>query len=207
MGGCMEFLSGYRRARLRLFEWRSCLEWEYKLLLALGFAALTGLAAQVVIFLPWTPVPITAQTFAVLVGAVVLGRHWGGVGQLIYVALGAIGVPWFYGMSGGYEHLLGASGGYLLGFVVAAWLVGYLSDTHPSTRRAPSLLGLFLLATVVIYGLGLLQLYAWLCAHSTPPTLLELLIKGVLPFLPGDILKAVLASGCAWAIVPKERFC
>ncbi|MHC1589264.1 MAG: biotin transporter BioY [Methermicoccaceae archaeon] len=200
-------VSGYRCARLKLFEWRCSLDWQYKLALAFGFAALTGLAAQVVIFLPWTPVPITAQTFAVLFGAVMLGKHWGGLSQSVYVALGVIGVPWFYGMSGGYEHLLGATGGYLLGFILAACVVGYLSDTYPTSRKGLSLLALFTLAIVIIYGLGLAQLYLWLSAYSTTPTLFELLAMGALPFLPGAILKVAFASGCAWAVLPKESFC
>jgi len=199
-------VSGYRHARLRLFEWRCSLEWQYKLALAFGFAALTGLAAQVVVFLPWTPVPLTLQTLPVLFGAVMLGRHWGGVSQTVYVALGIIGVPWFFGMSGGYEHVLGATGGYLLGFIAAAWLVGYLSDSYPRVRRGVPMLALFTLATLLIYALGLAQLYVWLSAYSSP-TLFELAAKGALPFLPWDILKAAVAAGCAWAVVPKERFC
>lgn len=203
----MHALQSYRCARFRLFRWRCSLEWEHKLALALGFAALTGIAAQVLIFLPWTPVPLTLQTLPVLLGAVVLGKHWGGASQALYVALGVTGVPWFTGMGGGYEHLLGASGGYLLGFVAAAWMIGYITDVRVGSRGLASMVALFLCGTLVIYCIGLVGLYMWLCAHSGAPTAIELFTKGVFPFLPGDVLKAVLAAMCAYAIVPKRSFC
>ncbi|MHC1624426.1 MAG: biotin transporter BioY, partial [Methermicoccaceae archaeon] len=162
----MEALSGYREGRLNLFKWRSSLSWRYKFALSIGFAGITGIAAQIMIILPWTPVPLTAQTFPVLVGAVLLGRSWGSVSQVLYVALGVLGVPWFFGMSGGYEHLLGASGGYLLGFIVAAWVIGYISDRYVLARRYIFMLMLFMVGMLIIYAMGLIQLYLWLYTFS-----------------------------------------
>ncbi|MFA4991708.1 MAG: biotin transporter BioY, partial [Candidatus Omnitrophota bacterium] len=90
-----------------------------KFILAFGMAGLTGILAQLRIMLPWTPVPITGQTLAVLLAGVLLGRSWGGISQVIYVVLGVAGIPWFNGFAGGYGVLLTPSGGYLLGFILS----------------------------------------------------------------------------------------
>jgi len=87
-------------------------------------ACVTGLLAQIKISLPWTPVPITGQTFAVLLTGVLLGRWWGGISQVIYVVMGVVGIPWFAGLSGGYSALIGPSGGYIIGFILAALFLG-----------------------------------------------------------------------------------
>ncbi|HJW88180.1 MAG TPA: biotin transporter BioY, partial [Dehalococcoidia bacterium] len=94
-------LSSYVDLRYRLFRSRDQAGLVYKVLLALGVAGLTGLAAQVRIPLPWSPVPITAQTFVVLLSGVMLGRWWGGASLALYAGLGALGVPWFNGWTGG----------------------------------------------------------------------------------------------------------
>ncbi len=195
-----------REARLRAFRWRVELATLHKVALAIGFACLTGLAAQLRVHLPWTPVPISGQTFAVLLGAVLLGRGWGGISQVFYVGMGAAGVPWFAGWGGGLGVLAGPTGGYLIGFVAAAFLVGHVVDRHPQARRLGGMLGLMLFAIfVVIYGLGLLHLYTWVSlVQNGPLGLWPLLQMGALPFAIGDLAKVLVAAVTASAIVPKR---
>ncbi|MCL0053110.1 biotin transporter BioY [Dehalococcoidales bacterium] len=107
----MEIVTTINRAKYRAFKWRYELSIPKKLVLALGFACLTGLVAQVKFPVPWSPVPITGQTFAVLLAGVLLGRWWGGVSMAIYAGLGFIGLPWF--AVGG---LASPTGGYIIGF-------------------------------------------------------------------------------------------
>ena len=94
-------LDKWRLARYQAFRWRYELSGVQKLGLAVGMAVLTGLLAQVRASLPWTPVPITGQTLAVLLAGVMLGRWWGGISQTIYLGLGIAGVPWFTDWQGG----------------------------------------------------------------------------------------------------------
>jgi biotin transport system substrate-specific component len=178
-----------------------------KIALALGMAALTGLAAQMRIPVPWSPVPITGQTCAVLLSGILLGRSWGGVSQALYVALGVVGVPWFSGWSGGVGALLGPTGGYLIGFILAAFLLGRTVDAVASGRRFVPLLGLVALADyVLIYIPGLVQLCMWLrFAKGEPVSLGSLLLMGCVPFLLGDALKILVAALVGTAIAPRDR--
>ncbi|MDP6779615.1 MAG: biotin transporter BioY [Candidatus Latescibacteria bacterium] len=195
----------YREAKHRLFRWPRELAVVQKVALALGFACLTGLSAQLKVYLPWTPVPVSGQTFAVLLGAVLLGRGWGGLSQVFYVGLGVAGVPWFAGWGGGAAVLVGPTGGYLLGFIAAAFLVGHVVDGYAGARRLPGMVGLMLFASfAVIYGLGLAQLYLWSSVvQGDSVGFWTLLQMGALPFLVGDLVKALVASAAASAVVPK----
>lgn len=199
-------LDNYREARVRAFRWRVELATLHKVALAIGFACLTGLAAQLRVYLPWTPVPVSGQTFAVLLGAVLLGREWGGISQVFYVGMGAAGVPWFTGWAGGVAVLAGPTGGYLMGFVAAAFLVGHVVDRHGPARRLGGMLGLMLFATfVVIYGLGLIHLYVWISlVQNGPVGLWPLLEMGALPFAVGDLAKVLVAAATASAVVPTK---
>jgi biotin transport system substrate-specific component len=201
-------INSYERARLQFFKWRYNTSVVNKFLLAFGLACLTGVLAQVKIFLPWTPVPITGQTFAVLLDGVILGRRWGGLSQAIYVLLGALGVPWFAGMKGGITALLGPTGGYLIGFIIAALFVGYVVDRYVKSRKLLPMLGVMLFANfAIIYGLGLLGLGIWLSlVKGSFPGIWKLLWMGAIPFILGDVIKAVLAAITATAILPKEKF-
>ena len=153
----------YFRARYLFFEWRYNLALLNKIALALGMACLTGLAAQIRIHLAWTPVPITGQTFAVLLSGVLLGRRWAGISMIIYAGLGFAGLPWFAGWSGGISVLLGPTGGYIVGFIFTALFIGYFTDTFINSRRFFPMLGIMLFANfVIIHGLGLVQLALWL---------------------------------------------
>ena len=115
-------VSSYFSARYQLFKGRSKLSVTYKLVLAFSMAVMTGLLAQVKMYFPWTPIPITGQVFAVLLAGVLLGKYWGGISQAIYLVLGILGIPWF---AGGYASIVGPTGGYIIGFVFAALFIGY----------------------------------------------------------------------------------
>jgi len=145
------------------------------------FTVLTALGAFVRIPLPFTPVPVTLQVFFVLLSAVVLGRK-AAISQALYLVLGAAGLPLFTGAAGGLAHLLGPTGGYLLGFAAAAWAVGSITSKYRNT--ADMILAL-LAGVAIIYAAGAVQL--GLLLHVGVARTLQL---GVLPFIVGDLLKA-----------------
>ncbi|MDI9610406.1 MAG: biotin transporter BioY [Archaeoglobales archaeon] len=189
--------------RSKFFRWRYEAEFEQKLLLALAFAMITGLCAQIRLYLPWTPVPITMQTFAVFLSALVLGKHWGGISQTLYVSLGFAGIPWFAGFKGGLAVLSGATAGYLFGFIVSAFFIGHLVDRYVGVRFFLTLLPILLFANfVMIYGLGLL----WLSLIFPNAGISELLMIGAVPFIPGDLTKILIVSAVGKVIMPKIAF-
>lgn len=171
-------------------------------ILVIAGAAFVGLAAQVAVPLPWTPVPVTGQTFAVLLTAAALGTWRGIASMLLYAALGLAGVPWFAGGSSAFQDgALVVSFGYVVGFVAAAALVGYLAE-RGATRTVLRTAGLMVLGNLVIYSIGA----TWLAAALDVP-LGRALELGVQPFLLGDALKVALAAGLfplAWRAV--DRF-
>lgn len=164
-----------------------------------GGAALIGLCAQLFVYLPGNPVPITGQTFAVLFVAAGLGFGRGVGATLLYAVAGVLGVPWFAEGSSG---LVSATFGYIIGFVLAAALVGYLAErgwtSNPLRTIAVMLLGSFAIYAVGVSWLKLATGMSW-------PTAVEL---GMTPFLVGDLLKALLAAGAfsaAWAIIRRRQ--
>lgn len=199
-------MNNYFEKRYSLFKWRSNTSLANKVVLAFLVACFTGIMAQVVIPLPWTPVPITLQTFAVLMAGIFLGRYWGGISMLIYLAVGLLGVPWLAGMSGGTEALLSASGGYLIGFILAALFLGYFVDRYVQSRKFLPMLGLMLFANfVLLYTPGLIQLSIWTqSATGVAPGIWELLLMGAIPFIAGDLLKIGGAAALTKVITPKQ---
>ncbi|MBI4282008.1 MAG: biotin transporter BioY [Chloroflexi bacterium] len=163
--------------------------------LVVGFAALAGLAAQVKFYIN-PAVPITGQTFAVLLAGAVLGSKRGGASMLVYLVAGVIGIPVF--ASGG--AIPGASRGYLLGFAVAAFIVGYLCERGWG-RNPFKLVGAMLAGEVAIYAFGL----PWLAFYVPGDKVLP---WGLTPFIPGDIIKMVLAAfgvPLAWVAIRKLK--
>jgi biotin transport system substrate-specific component len=170
--------------------------------LVVGYAALTGLAAQVSVKLPFTPVPITGQTFAVLLGAAALGWRRASLGMGLYLAAGLAGVPWFAEGRGGAEVLTVPSFGYVVGFLVAAAVVGWLAGRGQDRTPARTVLTM-VVGNLVVYAFGL----PWLMA-SLDVGLAEGLELGVTPFLAGDALKILLAAGLlpgAWALAGRRK--
>ncbi len=197
------------------FRWRYGLSVPMKLSLALSAACVIGVAAQLRFVFPGSPVPITGQTFAVLLAGVLLGRWWGGASLAMYVGLGVVGVPWFAPASGmgafsagGLGHLAGPTGGYLIGFMFAALFMGHFTDKFVRSRSFLSMLGLMLVANfILIYLPGLLQLGLWLdLVNGSPVSFSALLGMGLVPFIVGDVAKAVAAAGIARGITPKKAY-
>ena len=155
-------------------------------LLIMGASVMTALAAQIAIPLPWTPVPVTGQSFAVLLTGMVLGSRRGFLALALYLAEGAAGLPVFAGGGAGTALLLGPTGGYLIAFPLAAALTGFLAE-RSWDRRLLSTLAAMLIGSSVIFAGGL----AWL-ARFVPPG--QLLVTGLIPFIPGDVVKALLAA-------------
>lgn len=157
--------------------------------LVLAAAAITALAAQWEIHLGFTPVPITGQTFAVLLTGAALGARLGAAGQILYVSVGALGAPVFSGGSGGWEQVrAGGTAGYLIGFVLAAALIGKLAERRQD-RTFPTMFTAFVVGSLLIYvsGVaGLMATFGW--------DVSEAVARGVVPFLAGDLIKGIVAG-------------
>ncbi len=196
----------YAKVGYDVFKYRCQAKVWQKGLFALSIAALTGAMAQARVVLPWSPVPITLQTFAVLLSGVLLGRKWGAISQALYVGIGVLGMPWFTGYKSGPQALIGPTGGYIVGFVLAALLIGYFIDTHSKSRSFFPMLGLILFANfIIIYGLGIAQLSLYLSwVEGAKISFSTLFWMSVIPFIPGDLTKAIAAAIIARAIIPKE---
>lgn len=171
-------------------------------ILVVGFALLTAAAAQLRINLPFTPVPITGQTFAVLLAGASLGSLAGGASQLLYVALGAAGLPFYANGESGWEVVTGATGGYLVGFIAAAYVVGLLAERRQD-RAIASAVPAFLTGSVVIYLFGV----PWL-AHIVDVSWTEAAALGLTPFIIGDLIKAAVAGTllpAAWKVTDRRH--
>lgn len=170
-----------------------------RLVVAALFPALVTVLGQVAIPLPFTPVPITGQTLGVMLAGALLGARLGFLSMALFVLLVAVGLPLLSSGKGGIGALLGPTGGYVLGFPVAAGVTGWLVERFEKGGRPVGPAKLFVAIAagglVVEYVLGA----SWLAvvANLTP---VQALVNGVLPFIPGDVLKAVLAALLAAAI-------
>lgn len=170
--------------------------------LMVGFALLTALAAQVVIPIPGTPVPVTGQTLAVLLAGAALGSRAGAGSQAIYWMMGAMGLPFYSDATGGWEVATGATAGYLVGFIAAAWVVGTLAE-RGKDRSVSSAIPAFLAGNAVIYLFGVPWLLVSVDAFTSLP---DALAAGFTPFIIGDIVKIVAAGlllPAAWRIADR----
>ena len=154
--------------------------------LVIGFSLLTALSAQIVIPVP--PVPFTAQTFAVVLTGALLGSRLGAITMIVYLIEGAFGLPFFSGGSGGYWHLVGPIGGYLVAFPAAAYITGAFAE-HEWDRRFLTAVAAMAIGTLVILLAG----WMWFSlVVRTSPALT--VFDTVLKFIPGDVLKICLAA-------------
>lgn len=163
-------------------------------ILAVSGSALLAASAQVQV--PMWPVPMTMQTFAVLVIGLAYGARLGAATVALYLFEGAIGLPVFAGLAGGAHHLVGPTGGYLAGFVVAAAVVGGLAERGWS-RTVAGTAAAVVIGSAIIYLLGV----SWLASHFGLETAIS---AGLLPFLAGDAVKAALAAlamPAAWRVL------
>jgi len=160
--------------------------WIYDSLLVLGGSFLIALSAQIAIPLPFSPVPITGQTFAVLVVGMLLGCWRGTAAVLAYLAEGFLGLPVFAGGVAGIAKIAGPTGGYLVSFLPAAYLAGYLAEKGWDRKISTTFLAM-ILGNVIIFGFGALWLARFVGFDQA-------LSMGVLPFLAGDVVKIGLAT-------------
>ncbi len=170
-------------------------------LLILGFSLFLALCSQLSFVLPSTVVPITLQTLAVLLTGAALGSKRGGLAMLAYLAEGAAGLPVFAGGASGFIKLIGFTGGYLWAFPVAAFVVGLLCERGLDRRLLTSAFAM-LPGTLIIYAFGAV----WL-AFALHLSAAQAFAAGVLPFIPGDLLKLIIAAALlpiAWAIVRRR---
>jgi biotin transport system substrate-specific component len=165
-------------------------------LVALG-VLFTALLAQVAVPVPGSPVPITGQTLAVVLTAAALGPVRGVAVQIVYMLAALVGLPFYSDASGGVDVVFGATGGYVVGFIPAAYLIG-LAARHGADRNPLKAIPLFIAGQAVIFAVGV----PWL-AVSTGMTASQALQAGFYPFILGGIVKAVIAAavlGTAWRV-------
>ena len=169
--------------------------------LIVGAALLTAVCAQIVVFLPGSPVPITGQTFAVLLSGAALGSRRGSLAMGLYLLLGLVGLPVYSDGGAGVEVVWGATGGYLIGFIVAAYVVGRLAEASHD-RSLWKALPLFTFGSLVVFAFGV----PWL-AVAADVGIWEAVALGFVPFIPGGIVKAVAAAAllpAAWRLVDRS---
>ncbi|MFF5895958.1 biotin transporter BioY [Streptomyces argenteolus] len=166
--------------------------------LVVGGAALTGIAAQIAVPVPGSPVPVTGQTFAALLVGTALGARRGFLSLALYTLVGMAGMPWF---SGGTSGPGGASFGYVLGMLLAATVVGGLAR-RGGDRSVLRTAGTMAVGSLIIYAVGVPYL-----ALSTGMSMSAAVAAGLVPFLVGDALKAALAMGAlpaSWKLIGRR---
>lgn len=156
------------------------------LIICAMFASITAILAQISIPLPFSTVPLTMQVFAVTISGVILGAKKGFISQLIYILLGAIGMPVFAGMSGGIGIVLGYTGGFIIAFPIMALVIGYVSER---TDKIYYIMISMILALSINYLIGTLW-YSFVAGVG----MVEGFIVCVAPFLIADIIKIGLAT-------------
>jgi biotin transport system substrate-specific component len=153
------------------------------------------MAVGAYIHIPIGPVPVVFTNLFVLLAGLLLGSRWGLASAGIYLLVGAIGMPVFYGGKGGFAHILGPTGGYLVGFALSAWMTGFISE-----RFRHSLVGGIIgviIGSLAVYCLGV----PWLKV-VTNMSWNKALVAGMIPFLIGDAMKAAVAIVLARAVRP-----
>jgi biotin transport system substrate-specific component len=171
--------------------------WLRDVILILSGALFVAVLAQVKILLPFTPVPLTGQTFAVLLVGATLGSTRGAASTGLYIVLGAFGLPVFAGGASGMAYLSGPTLGYLIGFVMAAYVIGLLAERGLERRVQTSMLP-FLIGTLIIYVCGIAWLAILLGSFN------QAIAAGLFPFLLGDAIKLIAAAltlPTAWKLI------
>jgi biotin transport system substrate-specific component len=187
-------LNGTKSLKISSFNRDNLLLALKSVLFSLLFAGITGACAKLRFYLPFTPVPVTGQVFAVLVAGAILGKEYGALSQIFYISFGLMGIPWFV------IGPIGPTGGYLVGFIIAPYLIGFVIEKlkHPGylTTALAMLSGVF-----VIYLFGLIQFTLF-----TQRGIVESFPLAVIPFIPFDIIKAFAAAGCAIVFLRKTGY-
>lgn len=168
---------------------------------AVAMSWIIALLAQVEIPLPFTPVPVTGQTLGVMYAGALLGSRLGLLSVGLYLLQGAAGLPFFAGGAGGTAYLLGPTAGYLAGFLPAAYFTGRLAE-RGWDRDPLKAFVMMLIGSLFVFGFGLAGLSRFIPAS-------ELLAKGWLPFIPGDLFKSAVSAGLlplGWKYLRVDRF-
>lgn len=163
-------------------------------------AGLTALGAQIAIHVPPSPVPVTGQTLGVVIAGAALGARRGALSQLLYVLLGLF-LPIYSDGASGIEVIWGATGGYLIGFIFAAGLIGWIAE-RGYDRRWVTAIATFVLGQLVVFGIGV----PWL-AVSTGMTAADAIHNGFTIFIIGGLMKAALAGAVTptvWRLVNRS---
>lgn len=190
--------TSYAKAETLVGAFAAPLGWSKAVALVVAFSLLTALAAQVSVPLPWTPVPLTGQTFAVLLTGALLGSRLGALAMLAYLAEGAAGLPFFRNGAGGAHYLLfSPTTGYLLAFPLAAFVTGLLAERGWDRRFRTAAAAMFVGSLVILAG-------GWLWLTLFFRTAWEAFGAGVAPFIVGDLVKIALAAAAlpaGWAVL------
>lgn len=193
-------MNTYAKAETLTGAWLAPLDRVKTVALVVAFSLFVALSAQVVIPLPFTPVPITLQTFAVLLTGALLGSRLGAAALMLYIAEGALGLPFFRGGNGGWLYLmLSPTAGYLLAYPLAAFVTGRLAERGWDRKFLTAAAAIAVGSIVILCGgwLGLLRFYSAGQAVAL----------GVAPFIIGDILKIALAAAAlpsGWALLRRK---
>ncbi|MEE8638316.1 MAG: biotin transporter BioY, partial [Candidatus Margulisiibacteriota bacterium] len=171
----------------------------YAVIGVVSFIALTVAGAYIRIPLPFSPVPITLQTFIVLLAGALLGRKLGSLSQAGYLLIGIFGLPVFSGGLYGFARLFGPTGGYLMGFVLAVYVIGKLLGRDDEASFA-KIVAAMLVGLAILFTLGTIQLA--LVMHISMQKAVAL---GVLPFIPGDIIKLFAAAAIYQRVQKQTR--
>jgi biotin transporter BioY len=193
------FTQSYAPADTLLSAALAPLDWTRSVSLVVAFSLLTALAAQIVI--PIGPVPITGQTFAVLLTGALLGSRLGAMAMIVYLIEGASGLPFFYGGSSGIGHLLGPTGGYLVAFPAGAFITGAFAENGWDKRFFTAVVAMAVGSILI-----LLAGWAWFSVLTHTPPLAAFKVS-VAPHIAGDIIKILLAAAVlptGWALLKRK---
>lgn len=168
------------------------------ILYASMFAALTAVLGYIIIPLPFSPIPITGQTLSVMLAGCVLTPRQAGLSILTFLFIGAIGIPVFSGGAAGIGVIFGTKGGYLLGFLIGSIVISLIRGKTNSTRHM--IFACIIGGIIIVYLLGV----PWL-SYITGMGIHEAIIVGALPFIPGDLFKAIVAGFIAKKIHAQRR--
>lgn len=162
-----------------------------KMALSILFAVILAVASQIKIFLSFTPVPINLGTFAVCMAGMTLGGFWGFVSVAIYMLAAAVGLPVIAGSS-----LIGATTGYIIGYGICAFALGKWTERGNIKKDSfvKTSVVLFIFQIAIIHICGMIGLYIWSVSTDSPYTLTQVIMKGTIPFLFGDSIKAIILS-------------
>lgn len=169
--------------------WRRSGHVAGRLGLAVAAACFVGLLSQLKLYLPFTPVVFSGQTFGVLLVGGLCGMEIGVIGMSLYLVLGIAGMPWFADAAAGARFACSPTAGYLVGFVAAAALVGYITDRLPAARRFAPAAGIMVSGSALILATGFLGLVVFFGMGAR-----SAFVAGVVPFIPGDVVKSVVAA-------------